>query len=349
MSTPTFTLAGTAGQPAWNPGAALYIREPDGTYYHLSPGQLAHIEQTQPGVRIYTTPTQTAASGAPGAPATSGSDQSANLSAKAIITQTLAQYGLGSLADWAWQAYLNSGSIDYVMTQLPQQKAFQARFPAYQQLAQEGHGLTVSQYLEYENTVLGAAHAAGFPPGVVDEDTITSLLLGHVSSGEAVQRVQDAVKATYQLDTNSQSYLQARELGLGHGDLAAVWFDPKKALPVLENKLAAAQIGGAAAGAGIGLDTNIADQLAKRGVTPGQAQQGFGNLANDQQLFHALPGQNGTNMAQGAQVGAEFGSDAGAALALQTARAGRVAAFKAGGGFTASNQGLVGAGANRGA
>jgi hypothetical protein len=274
------------------------------------------------------------------------------LDGRQMLQDFLNDYGLSGLdLDTAWQAYVSSGSnTDYWMnTWLPTTSAFKTAYPAYDYLMKQGRGITVEQYREYQQNLYATAHQAGFPQGVVDNDTVTKFLEAGVPASEAQQRVIDASTAVNNLDKNSQAYFQAREAGISDGDMASYWFDPSKSLPVLENKLKAAQIGGAAANAGIGLDTSIAGQLAKTGVTQAQAQQGFNQLANDQQLFHALPGQAGTGMGQASQVGAEFQTDAAAQQALAAARAGRLAPFEQGGRYSTSQQGIVGAGAARGA
>lgn len=274
----------------------------------------------------------------------------ATIDGKQLLQSVLTAYGLTGLdMNAAWQAYVNSGdNIDYLTnTWLPTQPAFQAAFPAWSTWSKQGHN--VAQYVDYQNTVYAEAHAAGFPQGVVDKDTITQFIENGVSAGEAQQRILDAGKAVYQLDKNSQDYLKLHEAGFTDGDIAAVWFDPNKALPVLENQLAAAQIGGAANRAGIDLNTNTADQLAKLGVSANQAQQGFNTVANSQQLFAPLPGQQGQAMSQDQQVAGTFGTDAAAAQQIANTQAQRKAVFQTGGTFTSTSQGFTGAGAARGA
>jgi hypothetical protein len=276
----------------------------------------------------------------------------ATLDGRTMLQQFLNNYGLSGInLDSAWNAYVSSGSnIDYWSnTWLPQQAAFKAAYPAYDQLMKEGRGITVADYRNYQLNAYAEAHAAGFPDGTVNQDTITSWLLGGVNGQEAQQRILDASKAVNGLDKNSKAYLQLREMGVSDGDLAGVFFDEKNALPSLENKLAAAQVGGAAASAGFDLGTNLANQLALAGVSQPQAQQGFGQLANSKELLGALPGQTGPTISQDRATSAVFGQDANAARQLQRRAAQREATFQQGGGFTQTNQGFTGAGASKGA
>lgn len=271
---------------------------------------------------------------------------------KQILQNFLTQYGLtGINLDSAWAAYVSSGSnIDYwANTWLPTTQAFKTAFPAYDQLMKEGRGITVADYRNYQLNAYAQAHAAGFPDGVVNQNTITNWLLGGVNAQEAQQRIQDASAAVHQLDKNAQSYLTVRELGLTDNDLAAAFFDPNTALPVLENKLRGAQIGGAALNAGIDLNTGLANDLVNAGVSQSQAQTGFGAIANQQQLYQALPGQQGPTLSQDQQVGAQFGTNPGAAQQVKNTAAQRTAVFKQGGGVASTSQGLVGAGVAVGA
>lgn len=285
-----------------------------------------------------------------GGPSAAGGQPAATLDGKAILQTILDSYGLSGLdINAAWNAYVSSGdNIDYLTnTWLPTQKAFQAAFPAWEAWSKQGG--TVASYVQYQNTVHQEARAAGFADGTIDQDTISAWINNGVSATEAQERILDASKVVNQLDKNSQEYLATREMGLSDGDLASIWFDPNKALPLLETKLAAAQIGGAAAGAGIGLGTSLAEQLARQGVTGQQAQQGFGDIANQQQLYGQLPGQQGAALSQAQQVGAEFGTDASAAQKVKQTAAQRVAAFQTGGGPAQTSQGFTGAGVSRGA
>lgn len=277
-----------------------------------------------------------------------GSTSPQDLTASGVIASILDPLGLASqLSQWALDTYAQSGDWNYVSSQLPSTPQFQARFPAWNTWSQEGG--TAAGYVQYENSVYQSAHAEGITPGLITADTITNFINNKVSAPEVQQRLQDASKAVTALDPNSQSYLAAQELGISKGDLAAYFIDPKNALPLLEQKISAAQIGGAAANAGINLGTDLAGNLVNNGVSQSQAQSGFAQMANSQQLFAPLPGQQGSTMTQAQQVGATFGTDNAAAQQVAQTAAARKAAFNTGGGPTSTSTGFVGAGVNRGA
>ena len=63
------------------------------------------------------------------------------------------------------------------------------------------------------------------------------------------------------------------------GDILAYTLDPTKALTDIKRKVTAAEIGGAALGAGLKTSQLAAEGLASYGVTKQQAQQGYGAIA----------------------------------------------------------------------
>jgi hypothetical protein len=64
-----------------------------------------------------------------------------------------------------------------------------------------------------------------------------------------------------------------------NGEILAYTLDPTKALTDIKRKVTAAEIGGAAIGAGLNTTQTSAEGLAAYGVTKGQAQQGYGAIA----------------------------------------------------------------------
>jgi hypothetical protein len=66
---------------------------------------------------------------------------------------------------------------------------------------------------------------------------------------------------------------------ISDGDILAYALDPTKALTDIKRKVTAAEIGGAAIGAGLKTSQTAAEGLAGYGVTKGQAQQGYGAIA----------------------------------------------------------------------
>lgn len=301
--------------------------------------------QTITGANRAQTQTQLAAQASTQAAQTSA--QQNQLSADGVMHSILDPLGLDSLSQWALNMYAQSSDWNYVASQLPTTPQFQVRFPAWGKWQSEGG--TAASYVSYENTVNQLAHQENLTPGLINQDTITNFINNGVSASEVQQRFQDATKAATGLDPNSEAYLRHQELGLTTGDLASIFIDPKQALPLLEQKLAGAQIGGAALNAGINIDTGLAGNLVNAGVSQSQAQSGFAAISNQQQLYSALPGQRGPSLDQTQQANAQFGLDPNAAQQVKNTAQQRLAAFQTGGAYASNSQGFVGAGTSRGA
>lgn len=269
-----------------------------------------------------------------------GQTSATDLSAKGIIQQTLDSYGLGSLADWAWQQYLNSGSVDYVWALLPQQPAFQARFPAYNQLAQEGRGISIAEYNSYINQMVNLGKQYGVPDGFMDPETIGNMLLGGKDAQEVEEDLQDYAVALAHPDV--QARLIAQGLDPSHltpGGLAAFFTDPKKAQPLLERQFTAAQLGASSDRFGVSISNDEANRLALAGVSSAAGQSAFGQVGAAKPLLAALPGSSESNISNDQAAEALVGGNPEAAANLQARQARRLAPFQAGGAFTTSAAG----------
>lgn len=73
--------------------------------------------------------------------------QDTNTSARAAITRVLDQFGLGSLAGWAWQRYVAGVPVEQIMLDLRERPEYRARFPAMRELADRGRAITENEYL----------------------------------------------------------------------------------------------------------------------------------------------------------------------------------------------------------
>lgn len=283
-------------------------------------------------------------------PATHTGTSAVQNSAKAIVQHTLDQYGLGSLINWAWTTYTAAGGgtsgTDAITAELPNTKEFQARFPAYQQLAKEGRAMTVQQMLNYEQTTKQLFHAAGLPDGFYDTPQgIAKFMIGDVSTSELQARVQDAQKALVDSPQDVRDQLLRLE-GVTQGGLVAHFLDPQTAEPILAQQFTAAQIAAQASRTGFGqIDKGQAEGLAKLGVTDSAAQTGFTQLGNQAGLFQQqVAGE--TAISQSTQLAAQFGGSAPAQQAFLTRRQQRVSQFQEDSGIKAGAKGASGLGSS---
>lgn len=268
-------------------------------------------------------------------------------SARGFINATLASFGLGSLSPLVWQKYLNGEDLNQIMLEIRSTPQYQARFPAMADLQKQGRAISEADYISYERTAAGLMRAYGLPVGFYDQPKdIAKFITNNVSVSELEERLKLASQAQYQAPPEVRNELRTL-YGIDAGHLTAFWLDPQKAFPLLQQQFAAAQMGGAANISGYGqLTRQQAEALAGRGYTADQAYKAFGDLANAQQLFQALPGEAGyKGLTKDEQLGGAFGYNPAAGLKLQTEAAKRKAEFQGGGQYVSSQQGIEGLGA----
>lgn len=262
-------------------------------------------------------------------------------SANTIIQSTLGQYGLSSLADWAWQQYLQGSPIESIMFDLRQRPEYQQRFPAMQALAQGGHAISEAQYISYESTVTQLMRQYGLPQGFYDQpDDFTALLTGFVSPAEINARLSSYSDIINAQDPNALAQMQ-QLYGVSTGDLMAYAIDPNRALPLLQRQVQASLTSASAVSAGYGPLTQAeAERYA------GASAQGFGQLASMGEVFGSLPGENVGDISRSVQLGAAFDSNAQDQAVIANRQRRRTAEFEAGGTYTTSQRGISGLGAS---
>lgn len=252
-------------------------------------------------------------------------------SAKATISSTLNDYGLSSLTDWAWGLYLQGYDTTYIFNELRNQPAFKDRFAGM--AVRQAAGLTPispTQYVQREAAYDQATHAAGIN-GFFDRNALyTQWIGGDVSAAEVSQRAQNAYQAALgePLDVRAELH---RIYGDDAAGVATAYFlDPKNTLGEAQRRLQAGEIGAGSSRSGFGLLTRQeAEQLAGLGVTGTQAQQDFGKLAGESELFTPLIGQGNaeTAITRQQQIDGMFGANAEAQKAIDRQAGGRVAQF----------------------
>jgi hypothetical protein len=273
-------------------------------------------------------------------------------SAKATILNTLERYGLGSLADFAWTEYLVGIPLEQIFLDIRATPDYKARFPAMEYLAQNGRAMSEGEYINYEQSARSIFKAAGLPEGFYDQPAdFTTFLKNDVALPELQSRVDVARTAVYNSDPATLAALE-NYYNIGGrpdslvGDLTAYFLDDTRALPIVQQQFIAAQTAGIASRTGYGaLSRTEAERLAQLGITPDQAQTGFGTLANMHELFGLLPGEEALQAGTREQgLGAIFEGDAGATQQLEAVSKRRRSEFQRGGGYQESQKGVAGIG-----
>jgi hypothetical protein len=294
-----------------------------------------------------TAPTPAAPAPAPAAPApatpTPTPTPTDTRSAFGSIETLLNEYGLGSLAKWAWGRYQEGAAIDTIMNEVYQRPEFKAIYPEYDLLAKKGRAYSVGELQAYRKAVVGIYRSYGIPASFYDSpEDLAALAAGEVSIAEVSKRVSQAAEAVYQQSPLVRDEMQ-RMYGVGAGDLVAFFLDPAKAEPIIRQNYTSAQIGAAARQTTFGtLTTDEAQRLAGLGVDQATALKGFGTLASSRELFGTLNAGEGEQIGRDVQLGAAFAGDAQAQQAIEQRRSRRLAEFQGGGGFATNREGIIG-------
>ena len=267
-------------------------------------------------------------------------------SAKAIINNLLAEYGLGSLTDFVNNLITQEDIIsgDIILGRIRQTEQYRARFAGNQARRNAGfNALSEAQYIALENSYRQVMRASGLPAGFYDApDDFNTLIGGDVSVAELSSRVNEGYLAVQQ--ANPQVINEMRRLyGVDDSMLAAYFLDPAKATPMLLRQARAAQIASEAtlqAQQEIGAMT--AEELAVAGITQQQARQGFQTIAQAEELFVPLPGTTEQAISQEEQIAGVFGTSAAAQQRIRQRSRERQAAFQAGGQFARQGSTVTG-------
>jgi hypothetical protein len=268
--------------------------------------------------------------------------------AYAYVSGILREYGLESLDKWAQDSIMNDLSSDQIVQSMREQDPYKQRFKAIVQRKEAGlPPISESEVVNYEKQATTLMRAAGLPAGFWDEpDDFVKLQTSDVSLSELDARVNQGYLAVMQAPQDVRD--QWNQLGYNTGDMVAYFLDPSRTETVLQKQLTATERAAEAARTGYGqLSTTQAEDLASRGVTQSQSEQGFAKLVQNRELFDSLPGENANGISQDQQLGAVFKNDVASQQAIERRAAERVAQFGGGGGFTASQDGRTGIGAAR--
>ena len=262
--------------------------------------------------------------------------------ARSTIDTVLRTYGLGDLSDFIYSEIIvketvNINNPDAIIFAIREQPAYQKRFSANKERVKNGFDeLDPASYIALEDQYRATLSANGMPVSFYNsKDDFDAMIGGSVSPAELQSRVQEGYRAVQDADPEVKRQMYA--LGFAEGDLAAYFIDPNRMRPTLvaadyKRQAEAAKI--AARGlesAGIQLTGGLAEDLARRGVTEGQAQAGFTEIGKLGELTTQLSGE--TALSQEQIIGQQFGTDTAAAQELEKRRRRRVGEFAGGGSF----------------
>jgi LysM repeat protein len=200
--------------------------------------------------------------------------------AYAALSTLFNSYGLGSLAPVILK-YLQQGfGSDTITILLQQTPEYKARFAGNQARIKNGlQVLTPAEYLSTEASYRQLLQAGGIDPSFMNQNQYAEWIGKDISPTEIQDRVNLAVQAT--VNAPPETITAFARMGINAGDLASYFLNDQTPPPVLQQKLAQAQIIEAGLQAGVANPSvGQAAEFAKMGTTYQQALSGYQKIAD---------------------------------------------------------------------
>jgi len=209
----------------------------------------------------------------------------AGQSAYDILLTEFNQYGLGALVE-PLKGLIQSGPSSAELTlALRATDAYQKRFAANKSRVAAGlRALDEATYVRMEDQYQNVMRNYGLPASYYTKDStgrqegFEKLIGFDVSATELEDRVLTAQDRVINAAPEVTTALKQFYPDITNGDILAYTLDPAKGLSEIKRKVTAAEIGGAAIGAGLGTSAARAEELARYGVTAESAQKGYGAI-----------------------------------------------------------------------
>lgn len=306
-----------------------------------APTQTAPSGTVEPAQTVTTAPTVTPTYTPP----------AAAFSALQLMENTLRNaLGVDGLGSWASGLYNRGASPTEIIQSLrygtdtsPEGQAARARyleaFPRIDEFIRDGIFAGENpelQYISYRNTVSEAAQRFGINSDLVTKNKIADYVGNRVSASEIADRMGQAATAVATTPPETISILRDY-YGVQNGDLISFYLDPDTTEAMLTRRYTAARIGTEAQRQQFGIDVQMAEDLAMRGITADQANVGFGQARAQSEFMFG----RGETASQRALIGAQFGEEQSRQQMERIARS-RTGAFQGGGSFVTTQEGVGG-------
>lgn len=249
------------------------------------------------------------------------------LDAHALIRMQLAAYGLTqpALADWALEQLIAGKPIETILLELESRPEFKAAFPEIdarrQRALAEGlqlEPINPSIILEYRTRFRALMRSFGAPPEMYDtNEDIARFIIGDQSLDEVNSRLKRVSERVYQAPIEVRAVFTDLFGAQGDDALFALFLDPQKSEPYLENLVQMAEAGGAARRMNFGLTEAEMRRMEAANITYDQALEGFRTLDAKRGLFEESLYEEGQDFTVGSQgIEAAFGLAGGSAEEL---------------------------------
>ena len=203
-------------------------------------------------------------------------------SAYDLLLAQFQEYGLGALVEPLKALITDDTSPAELTLLLRQTEPYKKRFAANAARIAKGlRALSEAEYLGMEDKYQTIMRNYGLPASYYAkgdlgrQEGFEKLIAGDVSATELEERVLTAQNRVLNAPPQVKEALQKFYPDINNSDILAYTLDPEKGLADIKRKVTAAEIGGAALGAGLEAGVARAEELAKFGVTAEAARQGY--------------------------------------------------------------------------
>jgi hypothetical protein len=207
-------------------------------------------------------------------------------SAYDLLYQQFAKYGLQALVTPLEGLIKEGVPASEFAIRLRETDAYQKRFAANKSRINKGlAALSEAEYIGLEDAYQGIMRQYGMPETYYTrgdmgrQEGFEKFIAGDVSPKELETRISTAYNRVINANPEVVQSLKQYYPNITNGDILSYVLDPEKALTDINKKVTAAEIGGAALGAGLGINVARAEELGAFGVTKAQAEQGYQNIA----------------------------------------------------------------------
>jgi hypothetical protein len=205
------------------------------------------------------------------------------------------EYGLGALVEPLRGLIQEGISPSEFAVRLRQTDPYKKRFAANAARVSSGlRALSEAEYINLEDDYQKVMRNYGLPASYYAkgdlgrQEGFEKLIAGDVSMTELEDRISIAQKRVIDAAPQVTTALKQFYPDIKNADILAYTLDPAQGLANIQKKVLAAEIGGAAIGAGLGAEVTRAEELARYGVTAESAKQGYaaigGGLERGRQL-----------------------------------------------------------------
>lgn len=214
-------------------------------------------------------------------------EQAQRQSAFDLLLSQFTQYGLQALVE-PLRALIKQGVPASEFTiRLRETDAYKKRFAANAQRINKGlRALSEAEYIKLEDDYQDVMRRYGLPTSYYERGELgrqqgfEKFIAGDVSAPELERRVQLAQERVMDADPMIGQTLREFYPTITNGEILAFALDPDRALPEINRKITAAEIGAAQYGAKLTASRIRAEELAAAGVTGKQYQQAAPTIAD---------------------------------------------------------------------